>query len=42
MHPREAIRERFVELIKAGKTAAGDEVYNMQDFNFLYWRSPIC
>ncbi|ENN90258.1 hypothetical protein [Bartonella bovis] len=34
MHPRETLRKRFVELIKAGKTAAGDEIYNMRDFNF--------
>lgn len=34
MHPRETIRETFVTLIKASKTAAGENVFNMRDFNF--------
>ncbi|WP_455478682.1 hypothetical protein V3565_02140 [Bartonella sp. B10] len=34
MQPRETIREIFVALIKAAKTAAGERVFNMRDFNF--------
>ncbi|ENN95345.1 hypothetical protein BVtw_03530 [Bartonella vinsonii subsp. berkhoffii str. Tweed] len=34
MHPRETIRGSFVTLIKAAKTATGDNVFNMRDFNF--------
>ncbi|AGF74830.1 hypothetical protein BAnh1_09580 [Bartonella australis AUST/NH1] len=35
MHPRETVRESFVALIKAANTAAGDNVFNMRDFNFF-------
>ncbi|EJF85351.1 hypothetical protein [Candidatus Bartonella washoeensis] len=40
MHPRETIRESFVVLIKAAKTAAGDNVFNMRDFNFSVEKMP--
>ncbi|WP_375685985.1 hypothetical protein [Bartonella sp. AP65SXKL] len=40
MHPRETIRETFVALIKAAKTAAGDNVFNMRDFNFSPENTP--
>ncbi|MCL6230185.1 hypothetical protein [Bartonella bilalgolemii] len=40
MHPRETIRESFVALIKAAKTAAGDNVFNMRDFNFSVEKMP--
>ncbi|MBA9083486.1 hypothetical protein GGR10_001352, partial [Bartonella chomelii] len=41
MHPRDTLRETFVELIKASKTSAGDEVYNMRDFNFSTGDHPF-
>ncbi|UTO28698.1 hypothetical protein [Bartonella harrusi] len=40
MHPRETIRESFVALIKAAKTTAGDNVFNMRDFNFSAENTP--
>ncbi|WP_375672190.1 MULTISPECIES: hypothetical protein [unclassified Bartonella] len=40
MHPRETIRETFVALIKAAKTAAGDNVFNMRDFNLFIEAMP--
>ncbi|WP_273757209.1 hypothetical protein [Bartonella sp. MM73XJBT] len=40
MHPRETIRESFVALIKAAKTAAGDNVFNMRDFNLFIEAMP--
>ncbi|WP_375641233.1 hypothetical protein [Bartonella sp. AA168HLJHH] len=40
MHPRETIRESFVALIKAAKTVAGDNVFNMRDFNFSPENTP--
>ncbi len=40
MHPRETIRETFVGLIKAAKTAAGDNVFNMRDFNLFIEAMP--
>ncbi|ATO57133.1 hypothetical protein [Bartonella sp. 1-1C] len=40
MHPRETIREAFVALIKAEKTAAGDNVFNMRDFNLFIETMP--
>ncbi|WP_375683362.1 hypothetical protein [Bartonella sp. AP3QHHD] len=39
-HPRETIRETFVALIKAAKTAAGDNVFNMRDFNLFIEAMP--
>ncbi|WP_375669094.1 hypothetical protein [Bartonella sp. MR168JLCBS] len=39
-HPRETIRESFVALIKAAKTAAGDNIFNMRDFNFSPENTP--
>ncbi|AQX30829.1 hypothetical protein [Bartonella schoenbuchensis] len=41
MHLRDTLRETFVELIKASKTSAGDEVYNMRDFNFFNEEHPF-
>ncbi|WP_375627692.1 MULTISPECIES: hypothetical protein [unclassified Bartonella] len=40
MHPRETIRESFVALIKAAKTVAGDNVFNMRDFNLFIETMP--
>ncbi|MBB4076136.1 hypothetical protein GGR08_000424 [Bartonella fuyuanensis] len=40
MHPRETIRESFVALIKAAKTAAGDNIFNMHDFNLFIETTP--
>ncbi|MBX4336414.1 hypothetical protein [Bartonella raoultii] len=40
MHPRETIRETFVTLIKAAKTTAGDNVFNMRDFNLFIEAMP--
>ncbi|WP_455466389.1 hypothetical protein [Bartonella sp. B39] len=40
MQPRETIRESFVALIKAAKTAAGEHVFNMRDFNFSPENTP--
>ncbi|WP_019224033.1 hypothetical protein [Bartonella rattaustraliani] len=40
MLPRETIRETFVALIKAAKTAAGDNVFNMCDFNLFIETMP--
>ncbi|CAK01345.1 hypothetical protein BM1374166_00886 [Bartonella tribocorum] len=40
MHPRETIRKTFVALIKAAKTAAGDNVFNMRDFNLFIEAIP--
>ncbi|WP_455475519.1 hypothetical protein [Bartonella sp. B17] len=40
MHPREKIRESFVALIKAAKTVACENVFNMRDFNFSSEKMP--
>ncbi|GAA4667127.1 hypothetical protein [Bartonella pachyuromydis] len=40
MHPRETIRETFVGLIKTAKTTAGDNVFNMRDFNLFIEAMP--
>ncbi|MET3560667.1 hypothetical protein ABID39_001375 [Bartonella japonica] len=40
MHPRETIRATFVALMKAAKTVAGDNVFNMRDFNFFPENTP--
>ncbi|EJF86915.1 hypothetical protein [Bartonella rattimassiliensis] len=40
MSPRETIRKTFAALIKAAKTAAGDNVFNMRDFNLFIEAMP--
>ncbi|ALE02867.1 hypothetical protein [Bartonella ancashensis] len=40
MHSRETIRETFVKLIKKAKTSAGENVFNMRDFNFFLEKMP--
>ncbi|WP_019222068.1 hypothetical protein [Bartonella senegalensis] len=40
MYPCETIRETFVGLIKAAQTTAGDNVFNMRDFNLFIEAMP--